>query len=478
METITNLALKARLKEAIQQLGRDPGQAPTGTKEGRENRKVGRTASGLEQAPPVRIPPQVSDVPSETLPHESSAGTDREKSVHEQPPGDSRITKSPASAVSDSEFQAATEKAQSDLVQAKAPAHTESTLLPEGLTSSPARVDQPAADSVARPDDPGAPGKALSPAVAVLEKSVAEETETGESPGTEETQLQASPITADAPRQLTTGDKGPPDPGRVSGLSPENPAVSRSDSDVTEYPDPSALEATTAVQLPIPVSGPTSEPSPPKVKSKAKRATKPVAPAPAEAVATTDPGASLADLESYLAGVMQKITGLFRDRDGDRLEFLARCALVERENQQLRAKLAEAERNAEITTSALEAARAASAEQVARISALQSRLEAGEQATRKAEERARQLDKDLEDAFGEIEETERRAGDKVHRAEKEKELGVKTFRFELRRRIEPYLSEVLDEERDLTELSAEQARLHQRLRKILGVLRDTGVIGE
>ena len=151
---------------------------------------------------------------------------------------------------------------------------------------------------------------------------------------------------------------------------------------------------------------------------------------------------------------------------------------AERENDQFRARLAEAERNEQTAAAALEQARAASAEQVARISALESRLEAGEQATRKAEERAKQLDKDLEDAFREIEETERRAGDKVHRAEKEKELGVKTFRFELRRRIEPYLSEVLDDERDQTELSPEQARLHQRLRKILSVLRETGVIGE
>ncbi|MHC5537741.1 hypothetical protein ACYOEI_05855 [Singulisphaera rosea] len=174
----------------------------------------------------------------------------------------------------------------------------------------------------------------------------------------------------------------------------------------------------------------------------------------------------------------QKITGFFRDRDGDRQDFLARCARAERDNDQHRAKLAEAERSAEATAAALEQVRTALAEQIARISALESRLEAGEQATRKAEERAKQLDKDLEDAFGEIEETERRADDKVHRAEKEKELGVKTFQFELRRRIEPYLGEVLDDDRDLSELSAEQTRFHQRLRKILGVLRETGVIGE
>jgi chromosome segregation ATPase len=186
----------------------------------------------------------------------------------------------------------------------------------------------------------------------------------------------------------------------------------------------------------------------------------------------------MADLKAYLAEVTQKITGLFRDRDSDRQEFLAQCARTEKDNNRLREQLAEAESRAESVASALEAARATSAEQLARISALEAQLEASREATRKAEERARQLDKDLEDALREIEETERRAGDRVHRAEKEKELGVKTFRFELKKRIQPYLTEVLDDGGEPPELSPDQSRLHQRLRKILGVLRDTGVMGE
>ena len=467
-ETTESRALKAKLWEAIQHLGRDRDRGPAGL--------------GPDPTLPMKTPPRSPDVPSEKPPLNPLPRADRDKSVHEEPTGASRVIKYPASTLSDSEPQSASDEAKGDRVKRMAPAPAESELHPEGPTSSLARAGQPAADSVARPIGPIGPGdrgEVFSPEVAVTAKSPGEEAVTIGSPGTEELPLQVSTKATDSPRQVITGDKGSPDPGGVSGPSPEPLSESRSDAKVTEQPGPPVIDLATTDQAPNPVLEPTTEPSPPRVKSsKTKRPPKSVAPPAASVAATTGPVASLANLEAYLAEVTQKITGLFRDRDGDRQDLLSRCALAERENQQLRAKLTEAIRNAEAIASALEEARATSAEQVARISALESRLSIGQEATRTAEERAKQLDKDLEDAFLEIEETERRAGDKVHRAEKEKELGVKTFRFELRRRIEPYLSEVLDDARDPSELNPEQDRLHQRLRKILVVLRETGVMGE
>jgi len=234
-----------------------------------------------------------------------------------------------------------------------------------------------------------------------------------------------------------------------------------------------------------PVETSTSK-KPTKTKSqKAKRPTKsPTSPAGGaeQPPGTMNPPINLLE---YLGEVTRTITSLFRDRDADRQRFLARCAQVGRENEQLRAKSAESDRQVDVLTAELEEARndvrrarVEVDEGAARLRELEAKLAASQEAARVAEERASHRDNDLEDALREIEDTERRASDKIHRAQKQRDLGVKTFMFDLRRRIEPLLSEVLDDEQDRPELGSEQLRLRQRLRKILGVLREAGVMGD
>jgi hypothetical protein len=480
LEKTADQALKAKLREALHQLGRDPGQAPTETKDAAEDREGIGAASGREQALTMKTPQRSPDVPTAKPPLTPSPRKGGERSAEEDRPGDSGLAVSPANTLPTSERRPAAEEATDERAKARPRAQAESV---SGSTGEPSshvpglRADFPAA----APWDRGDGRAESSSEISVTANGPGVESVTNESPVAEEPASRASTQPTGGPGGPSGAGEGAPASGPIveapspaaSAVGPDTEVTERPGAPRAEEPSPSGDHATAAVP------GPASEPSPSKRKtSRAKRATKSVAPPEAEAAANPAPGANLSDLVAYLAEVTQRITGLFRDRDSDRQEFLARCALVEKENEYLKAKLAEAERDAGTTASALEAARASSTEQLARISALGSQLDASREATRKAEERARQLDKDLEDALREIEETERRAGDRVHRAEKEKELGVRTFRFELKKRIQPYLTEVLDDGGEPPELSPDQSRLHQRLRKILGALRDTGVMEE
>ena len=430
---------------------------PARTRDAEENLKTVGAKSAPVTTSPVKTPDRSAVTPPENAPPEPSPRIDAAQQAHASPPAASTVTKTPESDLPDAARPAEEEKARDDRVRPKSSPIMDSGARREADTPPPARNEPATADPPTVPDDLTERREVPSTDITVTANGPKEETATDGSPATEAPLSQAPTQSTGMLLNTTAGGKsaaGPVESARAGAISP---ASTPEDPKVKQQLGPRTPEVTLGDRAPASGSEPTTEPAPQKGKSlRSKRLTKPTAPPPSEGATPTVKASTLADLESYLAEVMQKITGLFRDRDGDRQDFLARCARAERENDQFRARLAEAERNEQTAAAALEQARAASAEQVARISALESRLEAGEQATRKAEERAKQLDKDLEDAFREIEETERRAGDKVHRAEKEKELGVKTFRFELRRRIEPYLSEVLDDERDQTELSPEQ----------------------
>jgi hypothetical protein len=466
LEKTADAGLKSKLREALQQLGGETGQVPAEAERTGQERTGTGAVSGRERVPstpaPHRDPDSPAAEPAPAMNGEPSAADARSEHL--------RSTALPASGPSAS-GQAVAAESQDDradarpLEVAQAEPGRRTVSPPAGLGLQPADPSGPApGDRDDGPQSASSGGEVIADGPETAPATAAH-TRTDEPP----------PRGSAAPSAVRREPSGPARPDEAT--SPPLSAV-RPEAGLIVQPGPPAGESPERPgAVPQPVPEPPSPRSGAKPKSPRPKRTKASPPAGEEAVPTTA-GTSVADLKAYLAEVTQKITGLFRDHDSDRQEFLAQCARTEKDNNRLREQLAEAESRAEAVASALEAARATSAEQLARISALEAQLEASREAARKAEERARQLDKDLEDALREIEETERRAGDKVHRAEKEKELGVRTFRFELKKRIQPYLTEVLDDGGEPLELSPDQSRLHQRLRKILGVLRDTGVMGE
>jgi hypothetical protein len=472
--------LKDRLRAAIEQLDADPSQGPAGARDAAKQLDTSIDKAAPEPALPVQSPDRSSAAESEKTSPKPPMQIDAVQSAHETLPSAVLIvTKTPECDPLYAAPRPALEKAPDDRKRPESFTDADSGATSESDAPPRARTEPAAADKSAAPADSVELPELLATNVTVTANVPKEEQADDGSAATELPLPQSLTRSIGVSVNTAVGSKGTTDPSETFRADADYQAANSHKSEVVPRPDPCAAQVTLGDHTTNSGSEPTTEQAAKKIKSpKAKPLTKVVAPPSSEGDVPFVAAATLADLEAYLAEMARKITGLFRDRDGDRQEFLARCARTERENDQLRAKLADTERNSEAAAVALEQARAASAEQLARISVLQSRLEAGEQATLKAEERANQLDKDLEEAIREMEETERRSADKVHRAEKDKELGVKTFRFELRRRIEPYLSEVLDDERDPSELSAEQTRFHQRLRKILSVLRETGVIGE
>jgi hypothetical protein len=106
---------------------------------------------------------------------------------------------------------------------------------------------------------------------------------------------------------------------------------------------------------------------------------------------------------------------------------------------------------------------------------LEARLAERDEAARRAMEQTRQLERELEVAWHEIEQTERRAGDDVHKANMLKEQAETALRYQIRQRVMPFLSEAIGDGDGPAELTPEQERLRHRLRQILDALRELGV---
>jgi hypothetical protein len=293
-------------------------------------------------------------------------------------------------------------------------------------------------------------------------------------------------------RAETPADPVPSTPGATTGPSAPTPAAdptaSASAPDARPEANPADQQAASdspAAPDPGPPTGGSDTPEGTAGRetkaqsSRSKRAAKPPAP-PAEevgplAAAPGRPG----ELETYLAWVTQTILELFRGRDDERRALLDAHARVQKDNEQLQAEVAASRQRLEALTGELEEARHVSgrahadADQRAdRVRELEARLAASEEAARGVEARARQLETDVEDALNEVAQAERRAGDQIYRAQKEKEQAVKTFVHQLRQRMEPLLSEVLDDPQERPELNPEQSRLHQHLSRIVDTLRD------
>jgi hypothetical protein len=198
------------------------------------------------------------------------------------------------------------------------------------------------------------------------------------------------------------------------------------------------------------------------------------------------------EIESYLARISQEILDRFRTRPespGSRsdLDPAIRAAREETDSlrsevQQLQSRLSEREVELSKVREALEAANHSGEAKSVKLAGLEelvaeakARLPVAEEGQRRAEAEVERLKKEVDEALVMIEEAERRASDLVHSARLDAEETLRTFLAKLSRKIEPLLSEGMDDPSDRPELTPEQSKFHQRLRKILSVLRDLGM---
>jgi hypothetical protein len=181
------------------------------------------------------------------------------------------------------------------------------------------------------------------------------------------------------------------------------------------------------------------------------------------------------DLEACLTEVSQVITRLFRGRDEDRRELYERCARTEKENERLHFEVAELRARAEELAAQVERARRSESDMAERARQLEARLADRDEAARRAMERTQQLERELQDVWNEIGQTERRAHDDVHKANMLKEQAEMALRYQIRQRVVPFLSEAIGDGDGPAELTPEQERLRHRLRQILDALRELGV---
>jgi hypothetical protein len=204
------------------------------------------------------------------------------------------------------------------------------------------------------------------------------------------------------------------------------------------------------------------------------------------------PPAPPEEIESYLARVSREILERFRTRpesSDTRLDLdpAIRAAREEADRlrsdvRQLQSRLQEREVELLKVREALEAANhAVEAKSVALagleelLAAARARLPFAEEGRRRAEAEVERLKKEVDEALVMIEESERRASDQVHSARLDAEETLRTFLAKLSRKIEPLLGEGMDDPGDRPELTPEQSKFHQRLRRILSVLRDLGM---